>query len=181
MPSCLTFGSLIATAILFDFDLDERINPNAYILKLSVHPSVHVRICLFVKWNVCVMCCENYGWRILCFGNAEERGKSENERKRETTIHAMSETILQIMLHSIRCFDGVLVLDSENAFTYCIPKLCCWLMDCAYDSERMGWDLAAYTIWHLTGFSHLLVDVYLELQTQFDWQTYCIIRFRFSF
>lgn len=51
MPSCLTFGSLVATAILFDFDLDERINPNAYMLKLSVHPPVHVRMCLFV-WCV---------------------------------------------------------------------------------------------------------------------------------
>lgn len=61
MPSCLTFGSLVATAISFDFDLDERINPNAYMLKLSVHPPVHredVPVCELKC--VCVVCCENY-------------------------------------------------------------------------------------------------------------------------
>lgn len=80
-----------------------------------------------------------------------------------------------------------------NAFT-CIPKLCCWANGLCGLKIVKGWDLICvhlhthtqptHTIWHLTGFSHLSLIVMCLPRTihgqHFDWQTHCIIRFRFS-
>lgn len=71
MPSRLRFGSLVATAILSDFDLDERINPSAY--TKAVCPSV----CLCEDVPVCEML-RKLQLKTYLF----EEGGRKKERKR---------------------------------------------------------------------------------------------------
>lgn len=182
MPSCLTFGSLVATAILLDVDLDERINPymhsyyadiyvyellyvlNTYInmLKLSVHPSVHVRMCLPVcemkcfVWCVAKIMSEGFFfsagvaiWKskiemVAAAAVAErwgvkhtDRNESENESGKFRLVYGVRNN-LQIMLHLIRCFGFEFRFLKTHSHAF--QKLCCRLMDCGSDSERMEWD-----------------------------------------
>lgn len=120
MPSCLTFGSLVATAILFDFDLDERINPNAYAYTcrgcLSIRLFMWGCACLWDVWYVAKITTKDLFAR-----------ETEWERKRAMArdsdwICTMSETLWRLYeMHLICCFGCLLVWASENAFT-CIPN-----------------------------------------------------------